>query len=202
MTGSRKGEKHSNRYRVQAKKVGKVHCQIADARRDYAHKVSSEIVRKADVIALEDLNIKGMMANGKLSKAMADGSFRMLRTQIEYKASGYGRQIMLADRFAPTSKTCSCCGYKMAELPLSVREWDCPQCGEHHDRDMNAARNILAFAIGSGRSEGAYPHVRGGVNPRREAVSAVSPMDSDEPQTTHLEPTKVLPNEARMRSAA
>jgi putative transposase len=107
------------------------------------------------------------MANGKLAKAMADGSFRMLRTQIEYKANWYGRQIMLADRCAATSKTCSYCEYKMAEMPLSVREWDCPQCGEHHDRDMNAARNILAFAIGSGRSEGAYPHVRGGVNPQR-----------------------------------
>jgi putative transposase len=143
--GARKGEKKSNRYLRQARRVGRLHARIQDQRRDAQHKASTVIVRKADVIALEDLNVKGMLRNGRLARHIADSGFAELRRQIEYKAGWHGRIVLLADRFAPTSKTCSACGQVLDELKLSVREWDCPTCGARHDRDINAAKNILSF---------------------------------------------------------
>jgi putative transposase len=141
--GARKGERKSNRYLRQARRVGRLHARIADQRRDAQHKASTAIVRKADVIALEDLHVKGMVRNGRLARHLADQGFAELRRQVEYKAGWYGRTLLLADRFAPTSKTCSECGHVLEELKLSVRAWTCPACGAEHDRDLNAARNIL-----------------------------------------------------------
>ena len=200
--GSKQGEKKSKRYLKQQRRVAKIYARITDIRKDHAHKASIAIVRKADVIALEDLHVRGMVRNHRLAKAVSDSGFRMLRTQIEYKAGWYGREVLTCDRFAPTSKQCAGCGYIMNEMPLSVREWDCPQCGAHHDRDINAARNILNFALGAGCPEGAYPNARGGLNPRREAASAVSPMESDEARTHALSTPKVVPTKARMPRAA
>lgn len=192
-SGARRGERRSSRYRRQARRVARIHCRIADARRDAAHKASTAIVRNADVIALEDLNVKGMMKNGRLSKAVGDAGFRLLRTQVEYKANWHGRQVWLADRFAPTSKTCSCCGHRLQELDLSVRKWDCPACGAHHDRDVNAAKNILRFAVAGGTGEGGdTPDARGGLNPRRKKAQASLPMESVEARTAP-KPSGVCP---------
>jgi putative transposase len=143
--GARRGERKSNRYLRQARRVGRVHARIADMRRDAQQKASTVIVRKAEVIALEDLNVKGMLRNGRLARHIADSGFAELRRQIEYKAGWHGRVVLRADRWAPTSKTCSDCGYRLEELKLSVRAWTCPECGAKHDRDINAARNILSF---------------------------------------------------------
>lgn len=197
--GARRGEKQSGRYRRQARRVGRLHAKIADARRDALHKASAEIVRKADVIALEDLNVKGMMASAKgtaeapgrkvaqkagLNRRIADGGFAELRRQVEYKAAWHGRTVLLAGRFAPTSKTCSECGRRLEELPLSVRAWTCPACGAEHDRDVNAARNILKFAIAGGTGEGgATPNARGGLNTRRKAGQPGLPTEPVEART-------------------
>ncbi|MEY2696579.1 MAG: hypothetical protein RL333_717, partial [Pseudomonadota bacterium] len=153
------------------------------ARRDYAQKTSRIIIEKADVIALEDLNVKGMMKNPRLSKALSDAAFRLLRSCLEYKGSWYGRSVCYADRFAPTSKICSHCGHQVDEMPLSVRLWTCPRCGVDHDRDINAARNILAFAVTPGRGEGAHPDARGGVHPLRRRTPEKREPKTDSPDS-------------------
>ena len=157
--GARKGEKKSNRYMKQARRVGRLHAKIADTRRDVQHKATTAIVRSADVIAIEDLNVAGMLKNGKLARHIADGGFAEARRQIEYKANWYGRAVVYADRWAPTSKTCSECG-QIHDMPLSKRRMVC-DCGADLDRDLNAARNILKFAVAGGTGEGAQPKARG-----------------------------------------
>ncbi len=186
--GSKKGEKKSRRYLKQQQKVNRIHCRISDARRDYAQKASRALIKKADVIALEDLNVQGMMKNPRLSKALSDAAFRLLRTCLEYKGKWYGRTVCYADRFVPTTKTCSVCDHRVEEMPLSVRTWTCPCCGTLHDRDINAARNILRFAVTLGEGEGAYPEARGGVNPLREGALAPLLKDSVETRTENRLP--------------
>jgi putative transposase len=119
------------------------------------------------VICLEDLNIKGMLRNRHLSKAVADSGLFELRRQLEYKAKWYGRDVFIVDRFAPTSKTCSECGSYQPEMPLKIREWTCPDCDTHHDRDINAAKNILNFSTAG--SAGTYK-ARGAVKTPRAAA--------------------------------
>lgn len=102
-----------------------------------------EIVRKNQIIVTESLNVKGMMANHHLARSIADASFSELKRQIQYKATWYGRTHLEIDPWFPSSKTCSCCGHVLDELNLTVREWPCPKCGTEHDRDHNAAINIL-----------------------------------------------------------
>jgi putative transposase len=142
--------KGSNRWQRQKRRVGRIHARIADMRADRLHQLSHKLTQKFDVIALEDLFVKGMMRNPKLARHLADQSFGNLRRLVEYKAAWRGRQVILAGRWDATSKTCSECGHKLAELSLNSREWDCPACGAHHDRDVNAARNVLAFAAAEG----------------------------------------------------
>ena len=139
-------QKGSNRRRKQRGKVAKIHAHIAAMRSDFLHKTTTAIIRRADVLALEDLNVGGMMKNHHLAGAIADVGMHEFKRQIEYKAAWYGRKVIFADRFAPTSKTCSHCGSYRETMPLSVRDWTCPACGTDHDRDVNAARNILSFA--------------------------------------------------------
>ena len=139
--------KGSNRYNKQKLKVAKLHKKITNSRLDNLHKVSTELIKKYDVIFLEDLNIKGMIKNHKLSKHISDASWGKFITLLEYKAEWNDKQIIKIDRFFPSSKTCNCCGYINQNLDLSIREWTCPSCKTKLDRDLNASKNILKEGI-------------------------------------------------------
>ena len=128
-------------------RLARKHNQVANQRRDWLHKITTFLVRNYDVIALEDLNVRGMTKNHSLAKAITNVSFGEFNRQIEYKAQMYGKQIYRVDRFFPSSKTCSVCGCIQDKMPLNVREWTCPDCGAHHDRDINAATNLLRQAM-------------------------------------------------------
>jgi len=141
--GTRRGEKQSRRYLKQRKRVARIHAKIADARTDALHKVTTMLADENQVLCMEDLNAKGMVRNHHLAKAVSDASFGEFARLLEYKCAERGRTLVRVDRFYPSSKTCSVCGHRLDALPLSVRSWDCPACGAHHDRDVNAARNML-----------------------------------------------------------
>lgn len=134
-------------------KLGKAHAEVVDARNDWIHKITTQIVKDYDVICIEDLNVRGMThsARGRGRKAKADlnrrileQSFAEIRRCLEYKAQDYGGEVIAIDRFFPSSKTCSACSYINESLTLNQRFWTCVSCGEHHDRDINAAKNIQA----------------------------------------------------------
>ncbi len=134
---AKKGSKNRNKAR---KKVARLHARIADTRHDFQHKTSTKLIRENQVICLETLNVKGMLQNHKLAKAISDVGWGEFTRQLEYKAKWYGRTIIKIDRWYPSSKTCSDCGHVLDTLTLDVREWVCPCCGAWHDRDINAAR--------------------------------------------------------------
>lgn len=140
-------KKGSNRRQAIRLKIARLHERIADIRRDFHYKTSSRLIHENQVICLEDLNIKGMVKNHKLAKALTDNTLGELRRMLEYKASWSGRDIVVIDRWYPSSKTCSCCGDKLQDLALSVRQWRCPGCETLHDRDINAANNIMAEGL-------------------------------------------------------
>ena len=128
-------------------KVAKLHARIADTRRDFQHKTSTKLIRENQVICLETLNIKGMLKNHCLAKAISDVGWSEFIRRLEYKAKWYERTIVRIDRFEPSSKTCHDCGYVLETLTLDVREWVCPECGVWYDRDVNAAKNIEAVGL-------------------------------------------------------
>lgn len=137
--------KGSGRWKVQRVKVARIHEKIANSRRDFLNKLTTNIVRRNDVICIEDLNVKGMMANRKLSKAIADVGIFELKRQLEYKSKWYGREVVVIDRWFPSTKTCSSCGVKR-DMKLSQRVFEC-ECGFTMCRDKNAARNVLAAGL-------------------------------------------------------
>lgn len=136
----KKGSKNQEKARL---KLAIAHEKLSNKRKDNLHKITTSIVKENSVICIEDLNVKGMMKNHKLSKSISDCSFSMIRSMLDYKCKWYGRQLIVIDRWSPTSKTCNDCGYVMKDWNLGIREWTCPNCGAHHDRDINAAKNIL-----------------------------------------------------------
>lgn len=144
-----KKQKGSNNRKKSAQKIAKLHRKIKNIRQDYSHKLSAELAKTKPLIAVEDLNIKGMIQNKHLSRSIADVGWSSFLTMLEYKTKWYGSWLYRIGRFEPTSKACSICGYKLQALPLSVRSWTCPECGAKHDRDVNAAQNILKIAIGA-----------------------------------------------------
>ena len=135
--------KGSNRYKKQRLKVAKTHLKIANQRVWFLHNISTWIVKNNDIIITENLNISGMMRNHKLAKSISDASWSEFIRMLRYKAAWYGRTFHQIDRFFASSKTCGSCGHKLDTLDLSVREWECPSCHSIHDRDTNAAKNIL-----------------------------------------------------------
>ena len=135
--------KGSNRYQKQKLKVATIYKKITNSRLDNLHKVSTELIKKYDLIVLEDLNIKGMIKNHKLSKHIADVSWSKFIELLTYKAEWSDKKIVKVDRFFPSSKTCNCCGYINQNLKLDMREWTCPSCNSKLDRDLNASINIL-----------------------------------------------------------
>ncbi len=136
-------QKGSNGFEKQKLKVAKIHEKIASCRLDTLHKVSIELVKNYDLISVEDLNVKGMIKNHKLSKHIADASWGNFVTLLQYKCDWYGKELLKVNRFYPSSKSCGDCGWINQELKLSDREWTCKSCGVVHDRDVNASRNIL-----------------------------------------------------------
>jgi len=134
-----KGSKTRNKARIL---VAKAHNRIANARKDWLHKLSRRLVDENQVIAVEDLNVKGMMKNHCLAKAIGDVGWGMFTRFLEYKAIKQGKGFVKVNRFFPSSKTCSCCLYVQPSMPLNIRSWRCDQCGTLHDRDINAAINI------------------------------------------------------------
>ena len=128
-------------------RLARQHNRITNQRKDWLHKITTYLIRSYDVIALEDLNVRGMVKNHNLAKAITNVAFGEFKRQIEYKAQMYGKQIYRVDRFFPSSKTCSVCGCIQDKMPLHIREWTCPECRAHHDRDINAATNLLRQAM-------------------------------------------------------
>lgn len=134
--------------RAKAKlKVARLHARIADARRDFLHKLSTRLINENQVIAVETLAVNAMQKNHRLAKSISDASWSEFVRQLEYKARWYGRELIGIDTWFPSTKRCHVCGHTVAKLPLSVRVWTCSECGTQHDRDINAARNVLAAGL-------------------------------------------------------
>jgi putative transposase len=142
-----KKQKGSARRAKAKRKVARLHARTADARRDFLHKLSTRLIDENQVIAIESLAVANMQKNHCLAKSISDASWSEFVRQLEYKAQWYGRTLIGIDRWYPSSKRCSDCGHTVSKMPLNVREWVCPECGATHDRDINAARNVLAAGL-------------------------------------------------------
>jgi putative transposase len=175
-----------SRNRLKAKlKLARLHARIGNLRRDSLHQLSTDITRRFHTIGIEDLNVKGMLGNRHLARAIADMGFYELRRQLEYKAAWRGGQVVVADRWYPSSKLCSCCGYQLESLALGVRQWTCPGCGAEHDRDVNAARNLEHYAVRStaaacgGAGAGPACERRAKPAPMKQESSGTAALSSD-----------------------
>jgi putative transposase len=172
---SRKAKGSNNREKAR-RKVARVHARIADRRRDFLHKLSTRLVRENQTVVIEDLTVRNLVKNHSLARAISDASWTELRSMLEYKCAWYGRELVVIDRWFPSSKLCGACGTVAAKMPLNVREWTC-DCGTVHDRDVNAARNIKAAglavsACGSGVRPGRESSRAGRLPAKQEALTA------------------------------
>jgi putative transposase len=153
------------------RKVARVHARITDRRRDHLHKLTTRLVRENQTLVIEDLTVRNMVKNRSLARAISDAAWSEFRSMLEYKAQWYGREVIAVDRFFPSSKLCSTCGALQEKMPLSVRTWTC-DCGTTHDRDVNAAKNLLA----AGRAVAACG---AGVRPQRSSPDGQSAMKQE-----------------------
>ncbi|GAA1666815.1 RNA-guided endonuclease InsQ/TnpB family protein [Streptomyces yatensis] len=170
---SRKAKGSANREKAR-RRVAKVHARIADRRRDFLHKLTTRLVRENQTVVIEDLTVRNLLKNGRLARAISDAAWTDLRMMLEYKCAWYGRELVTVDRWFPSSKLCGACGTVREKLPLNVREWTC-DCGTVHDRDVNAARNILAAGL-------AASACGDGVRPQRESSRTGRSSVKQEPQ--------------------
>lgn len=170
-----KGSKGRDKARLS---VAKVHEKITNSRNDMQHKVSSKLVKDYDLIAIEDLNVKGMIKNHCLAKAVSDVAWSSFVTKLKYKAQWNDKEVIVIDRFYPSSKTCSCCDHIKESLSLDERTWTCSKCNTIHDRDVNASKNILRRALAI-QSAGTVDN-RNGAKVRPEVVSKATKGTGDE----------------------
>jgi putative transposase len=140
-------QKGSNNRAKACAKVARIHARIADRRRDFLHKLTTRLVQENQLVVIEDLMVCNLLKNSCLARAISDAAWTQLRSMLEYKCSWYGRALVVVDRWHPSSKACSACGRLCESLPLNVRKWMCESCGTWHDRDHNAAQNILAAGL-------------------------------------------------------
>jgi putative transposase len=157
---SRKAKGSANREKARVK-AARVHARIADRRRDLLHKLSTRLVRENQTVVIEDLSVRDLVENGTVARAISDAAWTDLRSMLEYKCAWYGRELVVVDRWFPSGKLCGNCGTVRQKLPPNVREWTCA-CGAVHDRDVNAARNVLAAGL-------AASACGDGVRPQRES---------------------------------
>jgi putative transposase len=174
---ARKQRGSANRRKAKTK-VAVAHRKVRNARRDFLHKTSTALIEQADTIALEDLAVANMVKNRSLAKAISDASWAEFRSLLEYKAARAGRHLIVIDRWYPSSKTCSNCGHLLPTLDLTTRRWTCPACRTRHDRDINAAKNILA----AGRAvAGEHPGDACGADVRQQGSSLLQSAVKQEP---------------------
>ena len=162
------GSKNRDKAR---RKVGRIHARIADRRRDFTHKLSTRIIRENQTICIESLSVKAMVKHPTLAKAIHDVGWGEFVRQLEYKAAWYGRTLVSIDRWYPSSKRCSSCGHVLDSLMLDTRHWTCPACGVVHDRDVNAAQNILAVGLTVSASGETIRPAKASVRPARVGAS-------------------------------
>jgi putative transposase len=168
----------ANRVKAAAK-VARAHRKVRNARQDFLHRTSTRLVHKTDLIVIEDLAVQNMVRNRHLARAISDCGWGEFRRQLEYKCERYGRRLVVIDRWYPSSKACSACGYRLTELSLSIRQWRCPSCGTRHDRDINAAKNILAAGLAVARGS---PGDACGAEVRHSGSSRVRSAAKQEPR--------------------
>ncbi|MBO3678046.1 RNA-guided endonuclease TnpB family protein [Streptomyces sp. NEAU-YJ-81] len=169
---TRKVKGSANRVKARLR-VARVHARITDRRRDHLHKLTTRLVRENQTLVIEDLTVRNMVKNRKLARAISDASWTEFRSMLEYKAAWYGREVIAVDRFFPSSRLCSHCGTLQTKMPLNVRTWTC-DCGMTHDRDVNAAKNLLAAGL-------AVSACGAGVRPQRRTPGRQSAV-KQEPQ--------------------
>jgi len=178
-------EGSANRAKARAK-AARAYRKVRDARRDFLHRASARLVRGNDLIVIEDLAVSNMVRNRHLARVISGCGWGEFRRQLDYKCARYGRQLVVIDRWYPSSKTCSACGHLLAELSLSARAWPCPSCGTRHDRDINAAKNILAAgqavtACGADVRHSGTPRVRSaGKQEPRPATAGIPVLQGGE----------------------
>ncbi|GHJ37301.1 RNA-guided endonuclease TnpB family protein [Streptomyces sp. TS71-3] len=170
---SRKAKGSANREKAR-RKLARTHARIADRRRDFLHKLSTRLACENQTVVIEDLTVRNLLKNGRLARAISDAAWTELRSMLEYKCAWYGRELVVIDRWFPSSKLCGACGTVAAKMPLNVREWTC-DCGTTHDRDVNAAKNILAAGL-------AASACGDGVRPQRESSRTGRSSVKQEPQ--------------------
>jgi putative transposase len=141
--------KGSKNWKKAKRKLSRLHARISNIRNDALHKLTSDLTSLFHTIGVEDLNVRGMLSNRRLSRSIADMGFSKFRRQLEYKSAMRGGLVVAADKWFASSKLCHKCGHKLESLSLSARFWSCPKCGSHHDRDVNAAINLKNYAVSS-----------------------------------------------------
>ncbi|MFI9777544.1 RNA-guided endonuclease TnpB family protein [Streptomyces sp. NPDC051956] len=157
------------------RKVARIHARIADRRRDHLHKLTTRLVRENQTLVIEDLTVRNMVKNRSLARAISDAAWSDFRSMLEYKAAWHGREVTAVDRFFPSSKLCSHCGTLAQKMPLHVRTWTCDNCGTTHDRDTNAANNLLAAGL-------AVTACGAGVRPQRRTPGGQSATKQEIPR--------------------